>query len=141
MSEALELAQRCARRMMDRDHASRALGIEVDIPRPGEAVATMTVRDDMLNGFDMCHGGFVFALADTAFAFACNAYDDVSVAAACQIDYLHPVAGGDRLTAHAREDARVGRRGFYTVRVSRGDGELVAMFRGRSSARSKPLLK
>lgn len=137
----LETAIACAERMALNDVASRTLGIDVTIPAVGEALATMQVRNDMLNGFGICHGGFIFALADTAFAFACNAYNDVSVAAAGSIDYLLPVGLGDRLTATAVEDRRVGRRGYYTVTVKRDDGDVVALFRGRSAARSEPLIK
>ena len=95
----------------------------------------------MLNGFGICHGGYIFTLADTAFAFACNAYNDLTVAAAGSIDYLLPVEPGERLTARAVEDERVGRRGYYTVTITRDDGDTVALFRGRSASRSEPLLK
>ena len=137
----LELARRCAERMLDNDEASKRLGISIHVTAPGQAVAAMQVRDDMLNGFGICHGGYIFTLADTAFAFACNAYNDVTVAAAGSIEYLQPVHAGERLDASAVEEVREGRRGFYTVTVTRGDGEVVALFRGRSKARSEPLLK
>ncbi len=123
------------------DEASRGLGISITIPAPGQAVASMQVRSDMLNGFGICHGGFIFTLADTAFAFACNAYDELTVAASGSIEYLQPVHGDDRLQASATEDCREGRRGYYTVTVTRDSGELVALFRGRSASRSESLLK
>ena len=138
--DELALARRCAAAMLARDRASAALGITIDIPAPGAAVARMQVRDDMVNGFGVCHGGLVFALADTAFAFACNAYDRVTLAASASIEFLRPSAAGDELTAHAREDRRDARRGFYTVEVQNGDGDLVALFRGRASAREETLL-
>jgi acyl-CoA thioesterase len=81
--DSTEIAQRCADAMVARDAASKALGIAIEIPQAGSAVAQMTVRDDMVNGFDVCHGGLLFTLADTAFAFACNAYDNVTFAASC----------------------------------------------------------
>ena len=91
----LERAQTCADRMYANDTASRALGIEIEIPETGLAIATMTVRPDMTNGFDLCHGGLIFTLADTAFAFACNAYDDVTVAGSGTVEFLRPAFEGD----------------------------------------------
>ena len=137
----LETARRCADRMFEKDRASQGLGIRVDVPSPGQAVAVMQVRDDMLNGFGICHGGYIFTLADTAFAFACNAYNDLTVAAAGSIEYLQPIHAGDRLEAFADEEYREGRRGFYTVTITRGEDDVVALFRGRSTSRSEPLLK
>ena len=132
----LETARRCADTMYANDRSSKALGIEIDIPAPGEAVATMTVRDDMVNGFDVLHGGLTFALADTAFAFACNAYDVQSFAASAQIEFLRPALRGDVLQASATEDHRGRRSGYYTVAVRNQQGELVALFRGRSVVKS-----
>jgi acyl-CoA thioesterase len=140
MMNELELARRCAEKMYARDKASQAMGIEVSVPAPGGAVATMTVRDDMLNGFDICHGGLVCALADTAFAFACNAYDQVTVAAGANVDFVRPALRGDRLTAVASEDYRGKKTGFYTIRISNQRQELVAVFRGRSASRAEKLL-
>ncbi|UWZ40612.1 hydroxyphenylacetyl-CoA thioesterase PaaI [Dactylosporangium roseum] len=114
------------------DVASRSLGITVEDVGPGRATARMTVRDDMLNGHAIGHGGFVFLLADTAFAFACNTYDERTVAAGCDIEFLSPVRSGDVLTATAVERIRRGRGGLYDVTVRRPDGEVVAEFRGRS---------
>jgi len=136
----LERAQRCADRMYSQDRASQALGIEIDIPGPGTAVATMCVRADMVNGFDICHGGLVFTLADTAFAFACNAYDDLTVAGSASIDFLRPSMLGDRLRAIAREDRRGKRTSFYTVDVCNQDDALVALFRGRSVSKGEAVL-
>jgi len=135
----LETARRCAATMMANDRSSRALGIEVEIPEAGQAVATMTVRDDMVNGFDVIHGGLTFALADTAFAFACNAYNNQTFAAAAQIEFLRPAHRGDELTASAAEDYRGRRRGFYSVEVRNQDGQLVALFRGRSASNGEPV--
>jgi acyl-CoA thioesterase len=138
--ETTELARRCADVMYARDAASKALGIRVEIPAAGEAFASMTVRDDMVNGFDVCHGGLLFTLADTAFAFACNAYDNVTVAAAASIEFIRPVLLGDELRALAREDYRGSRRGLYTVEVRNQHDEVVALFHGRSASRGKRLL-
>jgi len=136
----LELARACADKMYADDHASRALGIEIEIPEPGTAVASMTVRKDMVNGFDICHGGMVFTLADTAFAFACNAYDEVTVAGAASIDFLRPVFLGDELKAVALEEHRGRRGGVYAVEVVNQQGEFVALFRGRAIGRGEKLL-
>ena len=122
------------------DEASRALGIEVEIPAAGEAVATMAVRADMVNGFDVCHGGLIFTLADTAFAFACNAYDRLTVAAAANVEFLRPAKRGDVLTATAAEDHRGRRSGVYSVEVVNDRGQRVALFRGRSACRDEALL-
>ena len=92
----------------------------------------MTVREDMLNGYQTCHGGFIFALADSAFAFACNSYNTLSVAAGACIEFLRPAMVGDELTANAKEQTRGRRSGIYDVNVSNERGELIAMFRGRS---------
>ena len=100
----------------------------------------MRVRDDMTNGFDICHGGLIFTLADTAFAFACNAYDNLTVAGSASIEFLRPAMLGDRLEAVAREDYRGEKTGFYTIQVTNQDNEVVAMFRGRSSSRNEPIL-
>ena len=134
-----ELARRCADAMYAEDAASRALGVAIDVREAGEAVARMTVRDDMVNGFGVCHGGLLFTLADTAFAFACNGYDDRTLAAAA-IDFMRPALLGDELRALAREDYRGSKSGFYTVEIRNQRDEVVAMFRGRSASRGEPLL-
>ena len=100
----------------------------------------MTVRPDMVNGFAVCHGGLIFTLADTAFAFAGNAYDEVTVAASASIEFLLPVRLGDQLVAIASEDHRQGRSGYYTVVVSNQADERVALFRGRARALGERLL-
>ncbi|MGK5442631.1 hydroxyphenylacetyl-CoA thioesterase PaaI [Micromonospora sp. URMC 105] len=117
--------------MFDADVASRALGIELVSAAGGAAVARMRVTASMLNGHGIGHGGFVFLLADTAFALACNSHGPVTVAAGGEISFLRPVREGDLLTARATERTRYGRSGIYDVTVFRGD-EVVAEFRGRS---------
>jgi len=136
----LELARACADRMAQADEASRALGIQIEIPGPGAAQASMTVRADMVNGFDVCHGGLIFTLADTAFAFACNAYNRVSVAASGHIEFLRPAKLGDTLVATAGEEHRGRRSGLYSVEVVNDADERVALFRGRSASREKTLV-
>ena len=138
--DSTEVAKRCAEVMYAQDAASKALGIGVDVPEAGEAVAHMTVRDDMVNGFGVCHGGLLFTLADTAFAFACNGYDDRTFAAAANIDFMRPALLRDVLRAHAHEDYRGSKSGFYTVEVRNQRDEVVAMFRGRSASRGERLL-
>ena len=137
----LETARQCAATMLTNDRSSQALGIAIDIPEPGKAIATMTVRDDMINGLDVLHGGFAFTLADTAFAFACNAYNEQSIAASAQIEFLRPARLGDLLTATAREDHRGRRNGYYSVAVRNQRDELVALFRGRSVSNGEPCIK
>jgi acyl-CoA thioesterase len=124
------------------DLASRALGIEVVNVGPGTATLAMTVREDMLNGHDICHGGVVATLADSAFAFACNAYNEVTVASGFDVNLVAAARLGDRLTAHATEVAKSGRTGVYDIRVSNGHGDTVAVFRGRSyTMKGKPLIE
>ena len=139
-TDTTRTAKRCAETMYAKDAASQALGIRVDIPGAGRAVARMTVRDDMVNGFNVCHGGLLFTLADTAFAFACTGYDDLTVAAAAGIDFLRPARLGDELHAVAHEDYRGSKSGFYTVEVRNQRDETVAIFRGRSASRGERLL-
>jgi len=136
----LKTAKRCARTMWAGDKASKALGMKVEIRDVGSATASMTVREDMVNGFDVCHGGLLFALADTAFAFACNAYDRKTVAASGNIEFLRPAKLGDQLRAVAAEEHRGRRTGYYKVRIDNQDGELVALFRGRSISGEEQLL-
>jgi acyl-CoA thioesterase len=113
------------------DHASRGLGMELEQARRGFARIRMTVTDVMINGHEICHGGFVFALADTAFAFACNADRPTTLAAACEIVFVAPARRGDVLVAEASERVEFGRRGIYDVTVRCGD-TVVAEFRGHS---------
>jgi acyl-CoA thioesterase len=126
--------------MFARDSASRALGMVLEEVRPGYARLRMTVRADMLNGHGTCHGGLVFALADSAFAFACNSYDVVTVASGCSIEFLAPAHEGEELVAEARERAREGRNGVFDVDVRRADGAPVAAFRGRSASTRQSVL-
>lgn len=120
------------RPMMQRDLASAALGMVVERDEPGESVVSMRVRDDMTNGFAITHGGMVFALADTAFAIACNEDDGVTVAAGADISFLKATHAGQTLTAHARRRIVSGRNGLYDVTVTDETGDVVAEFRGRS---------
>ncbi len=130
--DARALAARVVAAMLEHDHTSRGMGVEVDTVDAGHARIAMTVRDSMLNGHGTCHGGVLFALADSAFAFACNSRNRKTVAGACQIDYLRPAHAGDRLLADAREVSLGGRQGVYDVVVRNQHGETVALFRGRS---------
>ncbi|MGV9195535.1 hydroxyphenylacetyl-CoA thioesterase PaaI [Microbacterium sp. MC2] len=118
--------------MMRRDRASAALGMAVELDEPGRARVRMPVREDMLNGFDITHGGFVFALADTAFAIACNEDDRVTVAAGADITFLKATRSGQTLTATAERRTVSGRTGVYDVTVTDETGAVVAEFRGRS---------
>lgn len=127
-----ELAELTAKAMYANDHASQALGADVVSVGPGQATMSMAVRRDMLNGHETCHGGFIFALADSTFAFACNSRNAVTVASGCSIDYLAPGFEGDVLTAHATECSLAGRTGVYDVQVTNQDGKKIAVFRGRS---------
>ena len=127
-----ELAEACARAMWDNDSTSQRLGMAIEHVAPGESTLTMTVTDFMLNGHGLAHGGFVFALADSAFAFACNGYNQRTVAQQAAITYIAPAHPGDRLTATAREVSRRGRGGIYDVHVTNQNGEQVAEFRGHS---------
>jgi len=136
----LNCARTCADALYAADAASRRLGIGIEVPAAGRATATMPVSAWMLNGHGLCHGGYIFTLADTAFAFACNAYDDITVAAAASIEFLRPAAAGDELTAVAREIERRGRSGIYDVEVRNQAGQRVALFRGRAFATGRPLL-
>jgi len=117
--------------MFDRDKASQALGMELMSAGDGLAVVRMRVTADMVNGHGMTHGGFVFLLADTAFACACNSHGPVTVSAGADVIFLRPTAAGDQLEAHAQERSVSGRSGVYDVTVTR-DGDVIAEFRGRS---------
>jgi len=130
--EAQALAERVAEGMYSRDRASQALGMKIASVGPGHAELTMPVRADMLNGHAICHGGFIFALADSAFAFSCNSYNLTTVASGCAIDYMAPAREGDVLTARARERSVSGRTGVYDIEVSNQRGETIALFRGKS---------
>ena len=134
------IAQAVADSMYAKDAAAQALGITLLEVRPGYARMAMAVRPDMLNGHGTCHGGFIFTLADSAFAFACNTYDQRTVAQQCAVTFLQPGRRGDRLTAHAVERNRTGRSGIYDVTVRNSQGEVVAEFRGHSRTIAGTLL-
>jgi len=127
------VAERAAAGMFARDRASSGLGMCLVSVGPGRSQMTMTVRPDMLNGHATCHGGFIFALADSAFAFACNSYNQTTVAAGCSIEYLAPALEGDALTATAREQSLTGRTGVYDIDVKNQRDETIALFRGKST--------
>jgi acyl-CoA thioesterase len=138
-------AQRTAERVRDQmwagDRASQVLGMEVAAIGPGSCTMTMGVRADMLNGHGSCQGGLLSALADSAFAFACNAYDEITVASGFSVDFVAPARLGDVLTATAVEISKSARLGVYDVDVRNQRGERVASFRGRSyTMKGKPVL-
>ena len=126
-----DLARACADAMWKEDDASKGLGMEIIEIGPGRAVLTMTVKPHMVNGQRIAHGGFIFLLADSTFAFACNSHNERAVAAQCNITFVKPGKLGDRLVATAREISRRGRSGIYDVRVTVGDA-VIAEFRGHS---------
>lgn len=125
-------AEEAARKLYETDLASQSLGIEIVSVGPGRATVSMTVRKNMVNGHDTCHGGYIFLVADTAFAFACNSHGPATVAAGASIEFLAPAHTGDVLVANSEEEWQGGRTGLYVTRVCRDDGTLIAHFRGRS---------
>ena len=137
----IETAVRCRDAMWADDLASQDLGMTVTVESPGASVVDMVVRDNMVNGHDLCHGGYIFTLADSAFAFACNTYDQVTVAASASIEFLRPARRGDTLRAEATERHRGGRTGVYDIVVSNQDGKRIALFLGRSYATRQPILQ
>ena len=138
--DKLRLARDCAEQMFRDDQASRDLGMTVNIVEPGVAEVRMTVSKNMVNGHNVCHGGFIFSVADSAFAFACNCYNDVTVASGADINYLYPAKLDDELVATASETHRGRRSGVYDVEVRNQDNRLIAVFSGRSVALGRPLL-
>ena len=132
MDDLQALAELAGKTMFERDPASQALGMQLAEIGPGYARMTMAVRQDMLNGHQSCHGGYIFMLADSAFAFACNSHNHNTVGAGCTIDYLAPGHAGDLLTAEAVEQALAGKTGVYDVKVSNQEGRTVALMRGKS---------
>jgi acyl-CoA thioesterase len=130
---AQQVAELVAQALYAIDKTSQTLGIRVVEVRPGYARLAMIVRDDMVNGHHICHGGMVFTLADSAFAFACNSHNENNVAAAASIDFLAPSRQGDELTAIASEVWRSRRNGIYEVTVINQEGARIALFRGRSA--------
>ena len=134
-----QVADRVREGMFRNDRASKWLGMQVLQVTPGQAVLQMTVRDEMLNGHDICHGGLITTLADSAFAFACNSYDELTVASGFTVDLLAPGRGGDVLTATCREVSKAGRTGVYDCEVLNQHGQRIAVFRGRSyTMKGKP---
>jgi acyl-CoA thioesterase len=134
MMDALTIARACADAMWADDAASRGLGMELIAVEPGHAVLAMNVTDKMVNGHDLCHGGYIFTLADSAFAFACNTYNQRTVAQHCAITFVAAARRGDRLVARATERLRAGRSGIYDVTVTSEEGFVIAEFRGNSRA-------
>ena len=131
-SDPVAVARACAAAMWEKDLASRSLGMSLDAVGPGEARLSLTVTAAMTNGHKTCHGGYIFTLADSAFVFACNSYNQNPVAHNCSVTFLGPALEGDRLTASAREVSRIGRGGIYDIKVTNQNGEHVAEFRGHS---------
>lgn len=139
--DAQEIAEAVKRSMWAQDRASQSLGMEVLAIAPGGATLAMTVREDMLNGFEICHGGLITTLADSTFAFACNSYNELTVASGFSIDIVAPARLGDRLTAVAREVSLAGRTGVYDITVKNQADQLVAVFRGKSyRIKGKPVV-
>ncbi len=132
-TKAIELARRAAESMYGTDTCSQWLGMTLEDVRPGYARMRMPVRPEFLNGLGICHGGLMFTLADSTFAFACNSYNIPAVASGCAIEFLKPVNGGDVLVAEGQEQTLSGRHGVYDIKVTNSSGEVVAMFRGKSA--------
>jgi acyl-CoA thioesterase len=132
LADAQALCEHVVAAMYARDPASQTMGMRLGSVGPGRAELTMTVRADMLNGHAICHGGFIFTLADSAFAYACNSYNLTTVASGCAIDFVAPAREGDLLTALAQERSVSGRTGVYDIEVRNQRGETIAYFRGRS---------
>src|SRR5580658_740334 len=133
IDQAQALAEQCAHAMYARDRASQNAGMTIEAVAPGYAKLSMTLVADMINGHQTAHGGVIFALADSAFAFACNSRNVASVAQHCSITYVTPGREGERLVAECRETNLTGRFGIYDVTVTGGDGRVVAIFRGHSA--------
>jgi acyl-CoA thioesterase len=138
--DALSLAERVAAAMFAKDSASQALGMKIEEMRPGYARLSMRVREDMVNGHRTCHGGMIFTLADSAFAFACNTGNETTVAAGASIEFLQPGYAGDMLTAEAEERFRRKRSGIYDITVRNQDGAVIALFRGKSHQVGGPIV-
>ncbi len=134
-----QIAERVRERMFANDHAVKGLGMDVVEVSPGGAVVTMTVRRDMLNGHATCHGGFLATLGDTAFAYACNSYNELTFASSFSIELVAPAREGDLLTARSVEQSKAGRTGVYDSEITNQRGERIALFRGRSyTIKGKP---
>jgi acyl-CoA thioesterase len=139
--DAEQLAKLSAKKLLLKDAASRSMGMELKSVSPGNALVSMAVRGDMVNGHDIAHGGVVFTLADSAFACACNSYNIANVAQSCSINFIRPALLGDILLASATEVSRGRRSGVYDVRVENGAGKLVAAFRGQCASLDKVLVE
>jgi acyl-CoA thioesterase len=129
---AQQLADTVSKALLAKDRVAQDLDIRLLSVSAGSASMTMTVQERMLNGFAICHGGYITILADTAFAYACNSYNDVTVASSLGIEFIAAVQGGDVLTAKATEISLAGRTGLYDIDISNQDGKRVAVMRGRS---------
>jgi acyl-CoA thioesterase len=134
MTTAKPAPSEVARAMFARDCGSRRLGMKIEEVEVGRARLTMTISDEMVNGHGICHGGFIFTLADSAFAFACNAGNEATVAAGADIVFCRPARAGDVLIAECKERCRYGRSGVYDAEVRDAKGKLIAVFQGRSRA-------
>ena len=138
-SDPVAVARASAEAMWEKDLASRSLGMSLDGVGPGEATLSLTVTAGMTNGHKTCHGGYIFTLADSAFAFACNSHGELTVAASIAVDFLAPGRKDDLLTAQAHEVSKAGRTGLYDCEVTNQHGERIAVFRGRShTMKGKP---
>ena len=136
-----DTAVQCRDAMWKEDSASQNLGMQIDVSEAGKSSATFTVKETMVNGHGVCHGGYIFTLADSAFAFSCNTYDVVTFASSAAIEFIRPARSGDVLTAHAVERHRGGRTGLYDVTVTNQNSEVIAIFRGRSHATRIPIIE
>ena len=140
--ERLQVAHAVRDAMLKGDHATRAMGIRIDAVGPGSCTASMPVREDMLNGHGVCHGGFIATLADSAFAFACNAYNELTLASGFDVNLFAPARLNDLLSARAEEVSKSGRTGVYDVLVTNQRGERIAALRGRSyTMKGKPVVE
>lgn len=139
-TDAQALAERCAEALWSGDKASQALGMKILSVGEGRSEVTMVVREDMLSGHELVHGGMVFTLADSAFALACNSRNQTSYAMSCSIDFVRPAVLGDELTAKAEERSHTRSSGFYEITVTNQHGKVIAHFRGRSYTRGEPLI-
>ncbi len=136
-----QIAERCAAVLWPEDRAAQGMGIELVAVGPGTIRARMTVREDMANSHGICHGGYIFAVADAAFAYACNSYNHSAVASGAEINFVAPAQLGDVLTAHGHMRQQGRRSGVYDIEVTNQDGKLVALFRGRSTRIQGPIFK
>ncbi|MBV1839582.1 MULTISPECIES: hydroxyphenylacetyl-CoA thioesterase PaaI [Photobacterium] len=141
MTPQQQLAWQCAEKMYSQDGCSNLLSLKIEQMDQGSATVSMTVTRDMLNGFETCHGGMIFSLADSAFAFACNSENQVAVAAGCSIEYVRPGRAGDTLTAVAQARSQGKVTGTYDIEITNQDGKLVALFRGKAHRLGRPVLE